>query len=486
MNKLTTSLILLIALLSSSCKTEREVTIKGPVSSSKVVEATGQESESFQVVDILTPQKFDEELAPKELVEKDIFDLWEIFFENFVIVTSQNPYKSRVDYESLHTLLIQENPEFLTLLGLIERKMATTNLSHLSFEHRAAFYINAYNYTAIRLVNKGYLQNDGSKIKSFLDLSKGPNPLEIVYRDVLPLAQGIVSLETLENSIIHGLFSNITGDQELDARFHLALSNTSISRASLLNEAYHPETLEAQLTKVVSHALKDEERIAKKDGDTLYVTRLFKWYREDFEKDQGSIADFIKAHSSELKNFKKVKYLNYSYDINRLDQSDQEVAHLPDLPEISDPDSSGPKEDSADNDQGPCSQIKGPQVDVIYFCQNVQDGVLDGFYRYKNEVKSAEICVYRREDTENSEENKLGLRGHVIEFNIEQNRQRKTDIIVEDKYSFKNGEYELRTAGGVRTKAIMDIESQTLEVRQTSIIAGKGYRKFNLSCEAIP
>ena len=67
MNKLTTSLILLIALLSSSCKTEREVTIKGPVSSSKVVEATGQESESFQVVDILTPQKFNEELAPKKI-----------------------------------------------------------------------------------------------------------------------------------------------------------------------------------------------------------------------------------------------------------------------------------------------------------------------------------------------------------------------------------------------------------------------------------
>ncbi len=471
-------LILLVSLL--SCESKREVLIKGaPVPTPTVSTQTESDSDSFEVVDILTPEKYVETEASQDLERKDIFDLWDIFFESFVIVVSTDPYISRVDYESMHTMLSTENQEFLALLGLIESKMATTNLNHLSFEEKAAFYINAYNYTAIRLVNKGYINRKGERIDNFLKLSKGANPLEIIDRNVLPLQQGIVSLDVLENRLLKGLFSNSRPGQLLDARFHLVLNNTSVSRPSLPNQAYHPETLEEQISETVGHAFKDYTRIAVVQGDTLHLSRFFKWYREDFELDQGALGAFAKKYGTNLSSFNKVKFLNYSYDINRLTHDQQSEIEAPVLPSLQ---VELDEEDEEQATQGPCSELIAPGVEVIFLCRDVAQGVLGGFYDYRNEVKDAHICVYRREASSTEAQPTLGLRGHVDEYNIKEQKDQRTPIVVEGEFRFKKDKYTLRTTEAVRTKAILDLNAHTLEVRQTSRIVGKGHRKFNLSC----
>ena len=491
-------IIVLISLF--SCKTEREVTIKNTPSSNKSekltdlakdVQENGQ-GERIEVVDILTPEPFSENSeAAKELKEKDIFDLWDIFFRAFVIPISQDPYKSRVNYESLYQLGQSKDQELTSLLGLIERKMAVTNLSHLTPQKRASFYINAYNYTAIRLVHKGYIDSTGKKITSFLDLSKGPNPLEIIYREVLPLHHGIVSLEDLENKMIKGHFEFQRNSQEssrglLDARFHLILSNTSISRPSLLNEAFRAEKLEEQIDFIVKAAFQDRERIATIKEDTLYLSRLFKWYKEDFEADKNSIAEFVSHYAPELGSFKRVKYLNYSYDINILKKEDgQGLSQTPDLPTLSEFEQSDSAQ-SDSNKQNPCSYLKSQKRDPLLYCDHIVSGELDGFYQYRNRVDAAKICIYRIEESSSSEQGaQLGIRGRVEEFNHKLQSMKQTDLIIEDEYKYDEGIFTLRTSGGVRTKAIVNINDNTAEIRQTSIIFGKGYRKFSLECSPV-
>lgn len=464
--------ISLLLLIGTGCSSKRELTI-GEVANPQSESQAQEVSEEVELVNILTPEEFNEEDLPEEFKEKDIFELWDLFFQNFVTVTSESPYKSRVNYRALHKLRESKDEDFIFLVGSIEKKMASTNLAHMSIDEKAAFYINVYNYSAIRLVNKGYIKRNGDVITSLLSISMGINPLEVINRNAIALQQGIVSLKTIEENILNGIFTKESG---VDARYHLALNNPSISRASLLNEAYRPEKLNQQLDTVTTEALKDSENIMLLDDDEIKLTKVFKWYREDFEKDAGTIAKFVRRYSSV--QFNKVKYLNYSYDLNSLssfsNDSDDVSVTLPSLTQGSD--------DHSSNTSGPCDYLISEQVKLLAYCDQVIDGDLDGFYDYEFEVQGAGICLYKREKKSKT---LLGINGKLIERQIKKDEMGTTHLAIEDKVKDKDGELSFRVVEGVRTKATYKVERNTLEVRQTSIIIGRGYRKFKLQCESI-
>ena len=101
-------------------------------------------------------------------------------------------------------------------------------------------------------------------------------------------------------------------------------------------------------------------------------------------------------------------------------------------------------------------------------------------------MDAAKICIYRIEESSSSEQGaQLGIRGRVEEFNHKLQSMKQTDLIIEDEYKYDEGIFTLRTSGGVRTKAIVNINDNTAEIRQTSIIFGKGYRKFSLECSPV-
>ena len=68
-----------------------------------------------------------------------------------------------------------------------------------------------------------------------------------------------------------------------DPRVHFAVNCASIGCPALRSEAYQAERLDSQLDEATRLFLADRNR-NRVVGQSLQVSSIFKWYREDFEK----------------------------------------------------------------------------------------------------------------------------------------------------------------------------------------------------------
>ncbi len=459
-------LITFILVISIGCQSKKEPQIGLP----KKVIPIQEEKEDKSQVDIIVPEVNVTE--NEEYLSKDIFDLWDLFFQSFVPVVSETPFDTRVNYKSMHQLRSSRDKDFLDLVSIIEKKMAGTDVSKMEPEAKIAFYINAYNYSAIRLVNKGFIK-DGEMISSIKDLSKSFYSLEILIRSAIQFYDGIKSLDDIMKKEIKPLF--IKGDKLADARFYFLLNGATLGRATLLNQAIRPDTLEAQLSFATKNALKID-RYAKVEGETLKVARFFKWYKDEFEEAYETLENFFTENGIERSTYTKLRYQDFQWELNDIARYSGVVITEPKqpLPQII-------AEEEEIIPTQPCDYLKSEKVTVLGHCNQVIDGRLSGAYPYKREVLEAKICLYTR-DLEDGERS-LGINGNIIEIEDESNTRENLSLAVEDKLKEKKDVLKIRIAEGVRTRLEYLQTDRRLEVRQTSVLPGKGFRKFLLQCE---
>jgi hypothetical protein len=120
------------------------------------------------------------------------------------------------------------------------------------------------------------------------------------------------SLDNIEHDIIRVRFS--------EPRIHFAVNCASKSCPILISEAYEGATIDAQLEKSTREFLENPDHNYL-DGEALYVSSIFKWYKEDFNDDPLS---FFLAHTStpfqqSLRNKAeqiRIKYLDYDWSLN--------------------------------------------------------------------------------------------------------------------------------------------------------------------------
>ncbi len=189
--------------------------------------------------------------------------------------------------------------EYLAILSRTDAKALFGN-------KRFAFYINAYNAFTIKLVLTKFPGiNSIKEIGGFFS-----NP----WNKKFILLQGTaVSLDHIEHDILRPEFK--------DPRVHFAINCASKSCPPLLNQPFEGNTLEYQLDDQAKRFINNPKNTFFK-GDTLFVSKIFKWFKEDFS-DNPII--FIRQHaSSELKEKltlqKKnitLRYLDYDWSLNR-------------------------------------------------------------------------------------------------------------------------------------------------------------------------
>jgi hypothetical protein len=467
-------LVLVLGLFSCSKGKELEV---GSASTDAVTKAPEIE-EKVAEIDILEPEvEVDEK---EEYFQRDIFELWNIFFKSFVAVVNETPKDTRVDFKLLHKLRSEKDKDFLNLVSIIEEKMASTDLRGKSREFKGAFYINAYNYSAIRLVNKGYINNDGEIVENLLKLSKTVNPFEILTRKAIAFRQGILSLDELQKEKLKEVFSD---GEKTDARFLLAINSVAMSKATILDSAFKPDTLEDQLTFAARNSLQ-LKRIATIDEDRLEVSRFFKWYKKTFEADSGSIESFIQKYGIEKKDYKKLRYQKFSWDLNDLasfpgspvGERDPKLPPIRDNEVDSTPDKDAPQQALA------CDFLKSDTVEVLGLCDKVIEGIQNGAYTYENVVEESGLCLYSR--TLEDGKKTLGIMGDITNQNVKSGRTESTKLAVEGKYKKRKELLQTKVSEDVRTRLQYSPGSRQLGVRQTSVIVGRGYRKFLLQCQA--
>jgi hypothetical protein len=184
-------------------------------------------------------------------------------------------------------------------------QLAAVEPESLSRNERFAFYVNAYNAWTIKLILSGY---PGVKsIKELGSLFKSPWKKKFVK-----LAGQTVSLDHIEHDILRPVFK--------DERVHFAVNCASKGCPPLYPEPFTGEKLNAQLDDAAGRFVRNP-RFNRLEGNTLYVSRIFKWFRADFNDD--IIGFFNRYASSEQKkriadvqSEIKVKYLDYDWSLN--------------------------------------------------------------------------------------------------------------------------------------------------------------------------
>jgi hypothetical protein len=487
------SLVLVLALtlnltLTSCSKSEGEP-FTAPAAPEKEVTQPVEE----KGITILTPES---EISNRDYLNANLFSLWETFFQSFVAKVSESPLDTRVDFKNMHLLREQKDEDFMELVSAIEKKMASFDIIGSSKNAQAAFYINAYNYTGLRLINKGYVKK-GKIIETIRDLSRTSiNPYEILTRETVAFKTGITSMDDIIKKKLKPLFSE--RGKVKDARFMMALNGGMLGRSFLYNHAFTPLKLEEQLNEVTKNALK-LKRMATLDKRTLKLARHFKWYKEYFEEASGSLENFVKDGGFNPDSFDNVRYQDFDWSLNDIASFAgrvlEETGTVEPLPNSGangtstdgkdEDDQTGSGDDLPQGDRvdfgSPCDYLKSEKVSVLAVCDRVLDGRMDGFYKYKREVVDATICVISRKLEE--EKVSLGAIGSIIEVPDKTGERESLSIEVEDKASVKGDKLKIRKSEGVRTTLEYLKTDKRLMVRQTSIIVGKGFRKFTLQCQ---
>jgi hypothetical protein len=215
---------------------------------------------------------------------------------------------SQVDYAA-----IKDDPSLL--MEYLSEVAAVTEKQYRGFSkaEQLAFLINAYNAYTIEFILTEY--PDIESIKDLGSLFSSP-----WKKKLFPLLGAKRSLDEIEHGMIRkpGVFD--------DPRIHMAVNCASIGCPALRNEAYVADHLDAQLDDAVRRFLSDRSR-NRADQKGLWVSKIFDWYAEDFEKQAGSVQGWLAPYAALLSDDSQTQaavrnkqlrlhYLDYDWALN--------------------------------------------------------------------------------------------------------------------------------------------------------------------------
>ena len=189
-------------------------------------------------------------------------------------------------------------------------------LAHLSStnargtkEEQLAFWINAYNAVTVRGILREY---PTSSIRNHTAKLFGYN----IWKNLKLIVAGKgYSLEHIEHEILRKMG---------EPRIHFAIVCASIGCPRLLNEAYDPKRLDAQLTTNAKAFFADRSKFqANADRRTIAVSPILQWFGEDYGRDQAAqlkrIAPWLPtAQDRQLAESgqARLSFLGYDWDLN--------------------------------------------------------------------------------------------------------------------------------------------------------------------------
>lgn len=163
----------------------------------------------------------------------------------------------------------------------------------------AAAATNAYNAYAIRSIIKNY------PTESIKDIDA------VFTSDAHPVGDKKISLDDIEKGNLVPEFGPLS---------HSIVVCCAISCPPLQNEAYTAENIDELAKKATAAwlARKDLNNF-QKEKDKVHVSKIFKWYEGDFEKEGGVksfIADYAPDKFSDKIAKAELEYLDYNWDLN--------------------------------------------------------------------------------------------------------------------------------------------------------------------------
>lgn len=212
--------------------------------------------------------------------------------------------QSMINYQAVKEQL----PKLDQYLGQIS---SVTKKEYTSFtrNQRLAFLINAYNAYTIKLILNNYPVKSIKKIGGWFG-----NPWKEKFFTLLGEK---TSLDQIEHEFIRPVFE--------EPRIHFAVNCASVGCPNLRYEAFKAKALNSQLQNSTIKFLTDRTKNRfDQAGNKIYISKIFKWYAEDFEKEYGSVNNFIadflspnpKYRSMIRGNNVKTDWTEYDWNLN--------------------------------------------------------------------------------------------------------------------------------------------------------------------------
>lgn len=173
-----------------------------------------------------------------------------------------------------------------------------------------SLWINLYNALTIQQILQRYpiasIQPKVFGIPNWIGF------LQFFSRSIYQLGPKSLSLNQIEHGILRPQFN--------DPRIHFALVCASIGCPLLRNEAYLPDRLHTQLEQDADRFINNSEKVKfDSQTQTLYCSKIFKWYGKDFLKVAPSLQSYIATYLNTaiaLTENTSIRYLNYDWNLN--------------------------------------------------------------------------------------------------------------------------------------------------------------------------
>lgn len=233
-----------------------------------------------------------------------------------VVKLSPDKKQTRVDYAQLFKQPEQLN-KYLAELSAVKK----SEYQLWTDDQQLSFLINVYNGFTLQLINQNYAKFQSGKAESIKDLgSLFSSPWKKSFFTLLDEKR---SLDNVEHDMIRVWFER--------PRIHAAVVCAAVSCPPLRNQAFIAEKLEQQLDDQMRQFLSDAQRnTINLKNNRVYLSSIFKWYAEDFEKGQqgfNSLNDLIKVYQADMaddpqqltwlqKQDFSIRFLDYDWRLN--------------------------------------------------------------------------------------------------------------------------------------------------------------------------
>lgn len=212
------------------------------------------------------------------------------FFSKSDAFFNANVANGKVAYSKIHT-----NQEALkSVLKLAEGISVSKN----DAKNYQAFWINAYNLSVIKGIIDNYPTNSPLDNAGFFD------------KTTHSLGGKQITLNDIEHKLLRGNFK--------DPRFHFVLVCGAVGCPPLINKAYLPSTLDAQLEAQTKKAINGNFLIVNSKKKRVQASQIMEWYKGDFTMNGTSEIDFINKYRTEkLEGKHKISYFPYDWKVNK-------------------------------------------------------------------------------------------------------------------------------------------------------------------------
>ena len=201
---------------------------------------------------------------------------------------------NRVDYQTLQVEGLKELGSYLEYLG--SRKPTSLNKAE-----QKAYWLNLYNAGLVFIVASNYP----------LDTVRDIKPWKIKF---ITIEDNLLTLDNIEHGILRPIY--------MDNRVHYGFACASIGCPSLSRTAFTGTNVDAQLRQLGMDFI-NHERGAKLEGSTLFLSRIFKWYLDDFGGSEEALIEYIKYFAKpDLKRkldqgYKKIEFYKHDWNLNK-------------------------------------------------------------------------------------------------------------------------------------------------------------------------